>query len=356
MRRWLYRLFLVAQMIAFLAGVVWFWQTSPFADPITERGESELRQALDRAMAREVDQDWLDRRLAQALEQDDLDRAALLIEVGSERMPPVLPLPEMQAEYERKAEIAGRPLAEAKACLRCAVDATSCKSISLIATCLIPFEMTPAGDINALRTEAWAAFSGGEVDELNAGLAVVGLGATALILFTGPVSGTAKVGATTLRIGRKLGSLTTRMGGELSKMSRLDIKAGGLWRWSYGTGPLDEALDVARLGRLERVSGSMTTVAKNTSAAEALVLLRHIESAEDAARLARVATAAGKDTRKYFTVLGKTRVFRALVRISNAALTGAALIYAAALHVLTGLAHFIGVRLLRGGARLLRPL
>ncbi|WP_372833905.1 hypothetical protein [Puniceibacterium confluentis] len=355
MRRWLYQLFIAAQILVFLLGLLWFWHTSPFSDPIIERSQSEVRQALDRAMARRVDQDWLDNRLSTALAEADIDRASLLIAIGADRTPAVLPSQQLRDEYDRQARVAGSYWAAAGACGHCAVDATSCKSATYLTTCLIPFELTPLGDLNALRAEAWAALSGQEIDELNAGLAILGLGATTLIVVSGPVSATAKVGATTLRIARKIGSLTTRMAGELSDMARLNMKAGGLLRWARGSGPLEDALDVGRLARLETVSESMTAVARRTSSAEALILVRHVDTAEDAARLARVAEAAGPDTRKFFTALGKSRVFRALVRLSDTALFGATLIYAAMIHVLTGIAHFAGDRILHGVRQLLRP-
>ena len=122
----------------------------------------------------------------------------------------------------------------------------------------------PAGDINALRQEGWAFATGAEVDELNAGLAIVGLGATATLLVTGGGSATAKAGATALRVARRIGALSPRFLAELTDLGRIGLKPGGLWRYVFGRGPLDEAVDTARLARLETLGGDLTRVAENT--------------------------------------------------------------------------------------------
>lgn len=354
MRLWAYRLLAFAPTLTLLLSLIWVWQTNPFIDPLVERSQSDLKRVLDRAVARTVDRAWLDQRLTDALTDDDLDRAALLITIGADQTPPVTPSPDLWVLYSLQAEQAASLWSKSRRCARCALDATTCKSIREIAVCLIPLELTPLGDINALRAEAWTAFSGGEVDTLNLGLATLGLGATVVIVASGPVSASAKIGATTLRVARKLGTLSARFSGELATLSRLDVKAWPLIRYATGRGPLDEALDVSRLRQLGHISDSMTTVARNTSAAEALVLLRHVDSAEDAARLARVAQTAGPDTRRYFAALGKSRVFRALVRISDTALAAAMLIYATVVHLLVALAQILGgqaVRLITAAVR-----
>jgi hypothetical protein len=64
----------------------------------------------------------------------------------------------------------------------------------------------------------------------------------------------------------------------------------------------------------------LAVVVARTSPADALVLLRHVETAEDAARLARTADALGPQTRVAMEVLGPSRVLRSLTRISDLAL------------------------------------
>ena len=86
-------------------------------------------------------------------------------------------------------------------------------------------------------------------------------------------------------------------------------------------------VNAANLSELGELGGSLRRVAQNTSVAEAVSLVRHVDSAQDAARLARVTDAMGPKARAAFEVLGKTRVFRATVRISDLAIAAGAAIY-----------------------------
>ena len=352
-RLWLHRLLRAAPLLATAAALLWVLSENPFARPLVARSATELRRALDRAVAGRVDAPWLNAELARALEAGDADRAPLLLQVAAEQVPPVAP---DAALAEAADALAAETTAHAaRDCLICMAEAGSCRSLTRIGLCLVPFELTPAGDLNALRQEAWAWLKGREVDELNAGLAIVGLGATASLVLTGGGSASAKAGATALRVARRIGALSPRFLGELSDLARLNLRPAGLWRYVRGQGPLDAALDTARLARLESLGADLTVVARNTSVAETLVLLRHVETAKDAARLARVSEAAGRDTRRYFEVLGKRRVFARLVRLGDLALTAAALIYGLALQLLTLAAGRLGRPATRGLARILRP-
>ncbi|HHX88577.1 MAG TPA: hypothetical protein GX700_02210, partial [Paracoccus sp.] len=107
----------------------------------------------------------------------------------------------------------------------------------------------------------------------------------------------------------------------------------------------------ARLSDLGRIAQNVGTIGRKTSTADALVLLRHVDSAEDAARMARLADAAGPRTRRSVEVLGKSRAFRALVRLSNAAIAALALLYVLALQILALAASWAGGRALRAATR-----
>ena len=106
-------------------------------------------------------------------------------------------------------------------------------------------------------------------------------------------------------------------------------------------------VDAARLTRLAELSADLGRVATNTSLTDAALLLRHVDTAGDAARLARVSDAAGPATRPVMEILGKRRTFRALTRLSRASVGAAAFVYAALLHLLTSFAAWTGTRVLR---------
>lgn len=352
-RLWAYRVLRLSPLVATLIASLWILQTNPFAQPLAERSATELRQKLDRMLMRQMDQEGLDQRLEAALAAGDLDRAALLIEAGQDLAPPATPRADLAARYDRqRGEAQDTRLRD---CALCMVEAGACKTLSQIGLCLVPFELTPAGDLNALRQEGWNWASRQEVDEVNVGLALVGLGATATIFVTGGGSATAKAGATALRVARRIGSLTPRFGAELADLGRIGLKPAAFARYLGGRAPLEQALDTARLARLQQLGTDLTRVADNTSVAETLVLLRHVETAGDVRRLARVSDAAGPETRKFMEILGPRRVFGTLVRLSDLALTAALLFYAAGLQLLVAAANWIGRRALRAAALALRP-
>lgn len=293
----------------------------PFAEPLVERAASAARLELEAAMAREVTPDWLRPRLISALDAGDRDRVEMLSGLAA-KYGVALP-PETWIAVDAALRPAG--LTErAYDCAVCAVDIHACESVPQIAACALPFEMTVAGDVNALRVQAQAAVAGQEVDRLETGLALVGVGATVAVLATGGTSYVVKAGATSLRLARRMGALTPGFTRVLTEAADLPVN----WSAVLRAAPLSEITDTAKLARLGRIAEDLGTVRANTSTAETLVLLRHIDTAEDAARLARLSAVAGPQTRTTLEVLGKARAFRALTRVSELALAAIGLVTA----------------------------
>ncbi len=292
----------VASMIRLLwiaAGVavfIWAIGTSPFTQPVAERSLAEIRFAIDRAVARDVTPDWLRPRLADAVADDDPDRVMLLLDLADNR---ALTIPaDKRAEAEALIAAHDGTLATAADCGSCAIDIASCRSVALIAACALPFELSPLGDLTALGRAGTDWMTGSDVDEIDAGLAALGLTATAATLASGGTSLTVKYGATVLRLARKLGALPPGM----ARAIRAAATAGD---------------GGAALGR---IAGDIGRLRDATSTAETLTLLRLADTPGDLSRLARVAEAAGPDTRKTVEVLGKARTLRIASRLSDAVL------------------------------------
>ncbi len=320
MRR-LARAALTGLTLATGGAALWTLSEHPFAEPLVERSASTVRLELERAMAREVTPDWLMPRLLAALDAGDRDRVEMLAGLAAKYGVP-LP-PETWAAVD--AALTPPGLAErAYDCVLCAADIHACATLAEIAACALPFELTPVGDVNALRRQAQAALAGEAVDRVETGLALVGLGATAAVLATGGTSYVVKAGATSLRVARRMGAVTPAFKRVLGEAADLPVD----WSAVLRAAPLSEITDTAKLARLGRIAEDLGTLRANTSSAEALVLLRHVESAEDAARLARLSAASGSETRATLEVLGKVRAFRALTRVSDLALGAIGLVAA----------------------------
>lgn len=349
MRRALHRMVTAACLGGTVLGTGAVLQQSPFTAPFVERSTSDARLALERAMARSVTPEWLLPRLEEALAGGDRDRVAMLAELAREyaiTLP--APLPDQIAAFEAAH---GGWLRGGLDCALCAYDILSCPSLTLIASCAVPVELTPLGDVNALRRAAMAALADQEVDQIEVGLAMVGLGATGLVVISGGSSVTIKAGATMLRMARRLGTLTPAFIRSLRTASDIPVAWARVPDFALGRAPLSTVTDTARLSDLGRLAQNVGAIGRNTSTADALVLLRHVDSAEDAARMARLSATAGPGTRRSVEVLGKTRAFRALTRLSNAAIAALALIYAFVLQILILAGSWAGGKLLRAATR-----
>ncbi|WP_108482791.1 hypothetical protein [Oceaniglobus ichthyenteri] len=297
------------------AATVWALSHNPFAEVYVQRGLEDAQAVIARHMARTATPERLTFEVEQALAEDDMDRLLIALDTATDQGV-ILPRPllERALQQAQAAESTGRRLSE---CAVCAWDIAQCRTITQITVCALPVEITPLGDVNALRRSAMAYGAGNEVDRIETGLALVGLAATGAVLFTAGGSAAIKAGATALRLARRSGRLSPEFAGVLARNSDIVTDARALPAYLAGNVPLDHVADTAKLARLGRIAEDMGTVARNTSPGEAIALLRHVDSAEDAARLARLSTAQGPKTRATLNMLGKTRAFRAMVRLSD---------------------------------------
>lgn len=276
-----------------MAAALWALSHHPFATPFIERGTAEVSAALTRAMARDVTPEWLTPRLAAATAEDNVDQITLLLDLADEHAVPLAP--DLRAAAKAKVAEHDGVWSTAKDCAACMADVSSCRSLSLIGFCAIPFELSPAGDVHELWRQGENWISGEEVDELSAALAAVGLAATVVSLPSLGSSVPVKLGASTLRVARRVDALSPGMTRALRTAAR-----------EGGSG-----------ARLTAIATDVTRIAGATSPAEVLPILRLADNTDELARLARLSEAAGKDTRKSLAVLGKARSLRMLHRLSD---------------------------------------
>ena len=314
---------------------------NPFAAPLVDRTLSDAARSLEAAFRRTFTPGWLDGALAAALAEGDSARVLWLADLADSEGIPVPPhhAAAVAALRARSDSWAG----QASNCAACALDIRDCASLGMMAACALPVEISPLGDVNALRRQAMAALTGEAVDGLETGLALVGLGASVIVVATGGSSGVVKMGVGGVRVARHLGSLTPDFARVLDDAADLPVN----WGAALRAAPLEEITDTAKLARLGGIATDLGRVATKAGPAETLVLLRHVDSAEDATRLARLADASGPRTLAHMEVLGKSRAFRATLRLTDVAAGTLAAIWAAMTQAGVMLASLIGRLALR---------
>ena len=329
----------LAAAVTFLASG-WTLSQSPFAAPYVERTEAQVKVAVESALTRTMDMRTVEARLRAALDSGEADEAAAILALADRRGVAVPPL--LRAEVEAAVEVAEGW----SACLGCAADPARCPDLTRVAACNIPLELTPIGDAKAVWRAVDAYLGDREIDRVDLGLGVVGLGATAAILVSGGSSASVKAGATVLRVGRKVGALPPRLANEVADLAsnalRLD-RAGEAMQ----TRKLALLVEPASAARLSGVASDVGRLTDAMPLGDAFAVLRRAESTEDLARLARVANATGDETRATLAVLGKARLVRLTTRLADTAILAAALLAA-----LAGQLVALAVWLLR---RMLRP-
>ncbi len=329
-------------LVATLAATGWALSSNPLAAPLVERSATDLSLTLERMVRRTATEGWLTQALAVAVAARDAERAEMLVGLAGDLGRDV-----NTTAARALIEAAEGWTATASGCAACMIDLGACPSLTQITVCAVPFEMSPAGDLNALRRSGQDWLAGRDVDSLDVSLALVGLGATAAILVSGGSSVTVKAGAGLLRLARRLDSVTPG----LARVLRVPVRWGVVPGYLVGRVPLAQVTDVARLERASAVAADLGRVREATSTAETLRLVRLVDGPEDAARLARVAEAAGPHTTRTLATLGKARAFRATLRLSRAAIEALALLWLTALQ----LAVVLGTRLAGLALRVLSP-
>ncbi|WP_103332550.1 hypothetical protein [Pseudotabrizicola formosa] len=287
---------------------------NPTLSPVIDRSFTEIQALTDRMMAREATPERLSDLINARLEEDPRNWVALqaLAEVAAEQGHP------LPAAYEQAWGEDSGVMALSGDCLACIWDISTC-SLSTALICKAPILLTPVEDLRGV-VQAGADYSMGRpVDQLDLGLSVVGLGATAALMATGGTSATVKAGTATIRLARGMGrlspALTTRMTGAVTD---------GI-RWAdlpKARSPQDVTalLRTDALLPLAETVTDLGRVADATGPVQALHLLPLVDDAVDARRLARASEALGTRTVSRAEVLGKSRVLRATVRISDTAI------------------------------------
>ncbi|MFN4154965.1 MAG: hypothetical protein ACK4HF_09940 [Paracoccaceae bacterium] len=321
---------------------------NPTLAPMINRAAAEIEALTDRMVAREATPERLAALITARLADEPRNWVALkaLAEVAAEQGH-ALP-----AAYESAWEQDSGLLALSGDCLACIWDIGTC-SLSTALICKAPILLTPVEDLRGL-VKAGADYSMGEpVDQLDLGLSVVGLGATAAFVATGGSSATIKAGAATIRLARGMGRLSPRLTARMTSAMTDGIR----WADLPKVRGADDAVALLRTDALRPLAETVTDlgrVADATGPLPALHLLPLVDDAVDAKRLANAAKALGPKTVSRAEVLGKSRLLRATLRYGDTAISLVVGLVGAMLSLalmLAGLVQTMVIRALRRAAR-----
>lgn len=322
----------------------------PLVAPLIDRSGQQIVAATDRLMADYATADRVAELIAGRLGETPRNWVAIeaLEEVAAERgfaLPPGLTAARNAAWEEDSDWLTG--IGE---CARCAYDPAAC-TLSNVLLCQVPVALTPLGDIAGLARAGSAAATGGDVDEIDLGLSIIGLGATALVLASGGSSALVKIGASTARLARRMNLLSPRLTAE----GLAALRRGVDWAALPAVRSSDDLARVVRMDALApviAVVGDMGRIQGAVGTTRALHLLAYVDDAADARRMARATEALGARSVGRIEVLGKARFLRATIRWSDAART----VMAGLLGFLGSLAALVASALQGAGLRLLRQL
>ncbi|MBI1218368.1 MAG: hypothetical protein GC186_07450 [Rhodobacteraceae bacterium] len=344
-----------------LAAALWVWAHSPLGHLLVARTDDQIRLLTDQAVAREATPERMSALMTARLAESPRNWLVIdaLKDVAAERG--IAFPPPVQAQLQAADDADHGVVAGLGACGACLLDAGSCQ-MSWVLACQAPVVLTPLGDIEGVATESWHAANGEAVDRINLGLSIVGLGSTLLALPSEGASVPFGVGANLARLAHRTGALTRGA----SEMILRAVDRGVDWAGLRKLGALDLLSDPAAVrpflhpaafAEVEATAADLGRVAAATGPAGALYLLRSVNDADDARRLAHVSEALGPKTVGRAEVLGGRRLLRFALSLGRLGLwiTGAAFWALASFATLLGhLLHhatFMGVRRLRRALR-----
>ncbi len=319
--RALARRLLTLALVASLVFTLWSGArlaTDPALAIWRDAAASEIVAATESVLAEAATAEALAARIAVHLDADPRDWVVLdaLTDLARERsieLPPDL----VDRLQVLRAEDSGL-LATAQSCAACVMDAGAC-TVSLLLLCRAPVDLTPVGDVAGIVRAGTAHLAGTEIDEIDLGLSIVGLGATALVLFSGGTSLSVKAGAGLAKVARGAGRLSDGLSGVI----RVAVRDGVDWARLPAVRNADElaaAIRTDAFAPLFSTATDLTRLQGVTGTARALHLLPLVDGPVTARRLANGAEAVGPSRLiAGVDLAGPARMLRATVRFSDVA-------------------------------------
>ncbi|WP_051201579.1 hypothetical protein [Paracoccus aminophilus] len=303
--------------LAFSAHGLWQISTSLGGRWLIERTGSELSAAMTRATLGDAPQPRLEAALSEELANDPRDWIVInsLTEIATAQG--ITLSPELQTRITETYDADHSILHTAGSCARCAWNSASCE-LNTAMICGIAVNLTPIGDIAGISRAGIAYASGEEVDQIDATLSVVGLGATGLALASGGSSLTVKAGAGFLKFAHLAGKIPVG----LTRILRRAAAEGIDWAALPAVRGISDLRGVVRMDALrpavDLASATGEMVAR-TGPRQGLYLLGKTDDLNDLRKMARASDALGEQTAGYLKLAGKSKFLRLTLRVTHEA-------------------------------------
>lgn len=295
----------------------WIWGLSqaPATALFVDRGLSELEGAYERSLAREATPEALAARLSARLDETPRDWVVIdALEDLAQARDVALPEDLLARRAALSAEDNGW-IVTGVACAACAWDLRDCE-LSAALSCGVAVNLTVLGDLVALTREGGHYLAGSEVDQVDVGIAFVGLAATGLVVVTGGTSLAVKGGSALLRVAHRMG----RLAPDILAVFRRAFAFGIDWARVPAVRNTDDLVRVARPAVLRpavEVAQDLGRLNTRLGTRQALHLMGSLDTPAEAAALSRAADALGPRTLGAFEMLGKSRFLRVGVRLAD---------------------------------------
>lgn len=319
LRRLIRRLLLVVLAGSFAGTVLTTARIAmdPALSPLRMASAGAIRAETDRMLAETATPGAVAARITERLDEVPRNWLALdaLKALAEER---AIPLPDdLRTRFAMSRAADHGVLAQTTSCVTCLGDALQC-SLNQVFYCQGPVALTPVGDVLGITNAGIDYASGNQVDQVDLALSVVGLGATVAVVASGGSSAAVKAGAGLVKLARKMGRLSPR----LVTMAEDAVRTGVDWAMLPAVRSVDELRAVIRTEAFAPLTSTLADLERlraATGTTTALHLLPLVDDASDARKLAVVAEALGPGTVGRAEMLGKARLLRATLRLSETA-------------------------------------
>lgn len=264
---------------------------------------------ISELMAESVSPDRMNQLIGDAINQDRLEDAQQYIEIAKQY--------EYQlnyAYYEKHLAQLDTSLRKIKKDTKSFVDGfMSGKGADTAGISgAVTSDFTVVGDVRDLHRQYQRHASGEEVNQLIVALSGVGIGLTLMTVSSAGSTASVKAGTSLFKVGVKTGRLTKSFSKELLQ------KASKVFDWKMfqksikNTSSLTDVRRAVRqsyhpsaMSSLEKTASQMASIRKQTSVADTLNMMKHVDNGQDLARLQKFTLKHKKQSAHLLALLGK---------------------------------------------------